>query len=73
MEKYTRAEVAKEIRAIAKENGMTFKRQPRLTINGNAAYMFVDRRSGERVIENCTFWSAYQNCISGAVENLKRN
>ena len=63
---YTQAEARKEINAIAKESNLVFKRQ-NATINGVQAYMFTNRSTGARVIENCTFWTAYANCMSGYV------
>jgi len=72
MSNYTQAEAIKEIRKIAKENGMTFKRQD-ARINGKQAYMFVNRESGAVILSNCTFWSAYQNCMSGAIESLGKS
>lgn len=68
MRNYTQKEAAKEIRKIARENGMTFKKQ-NAYINGQQAYMFTNRRTGEKVITNCTFWSAYENCMNGYVES----
>lgn len=68
----THAEALKKIRAIAKRNGLVFKRQPRMTINGASAYMFVNRESGQRIIENCRFWTAYQDCMSGYIDTRKQ-
>lgn len=70
MTNYTQAEARKEINAIAKENGLVFKRQ-NATINDKQAYMFTDRKTGAKVIENCTFWSAYEDCVSGQISNNK--
>ena len=72
MTNYTQKEAIKEIRLEAKKNGMTFKRQ-NAAINGRQAYMFVNRLTGAKVIENCTFWSAYENCQNGYVEKMKVN
>lgn len=69
MNNYTQAEARKEINAIAKANGLVFKRQ-NATINGLQAYMFTNRTTGAKVIENCTFWSAYADCMSGYVESV---
>lgn len=60
-------DMIKEIRAVAKRNGLTFKKQPRLTINGKQAWMFTSRKTGDRVIQDCTLQSAYEDCLSGAV------
>jgi len=70
MQNYTQAEAAKEIRLIAKNAGLTFKRQ-NARINGNQAYMFTNRDTGETVISNCTFWSAYECCLSGFVSSAE--
>lgn len=71
MTNYTQAEARKEINAIAKENGLLFKRQ-NATLNGVQAYMFTSRSGGEKIIENCTFWSAYEICMSGDIERNKQ-
>ncbi len=71
MTNYTQAEARKEINKIAKENGLMFKRQ-NATINGLQAYMFTSRQTGIKVIENCTFWSAYELCMSGYIEDNKQ-
>lgn len=71
MTKFTHAEARKEINKIAKENNLVFKRQ-NATINNKQAYQFVDRNTGEKVIENCTFWTAYENCMSGFVKENAR-
>lgn len=67
---YTMKEAEKEMRVIAKENGLTFKRQS-AKINGSQAYMFTNRKTGAVVISNCTFWSAYDCCMSGFVASKK--
>ena len=72
MTNYTQKEAIKEIRSIAKANGMTFRRQ-NATINNFQAYKFINRETGETVISNCTFWSAYANCMSGYVQDCKCN
>ena len=64
----TYAEAMQEVRSIARENGMTFKRQ-NATINGKQAYKFVGEL-GQVVGENFTLWSAYENCMSGYVQTL---
>lgn len=56
----------KEIRAEARSVGLVFKKQ-RLTINGQQAWMFQDKESGENVLKNCTIWSAYENVCSGYI------
>ena len=69
MANYTQAEARKEINAIAKKNGLLFKRQS-ATIAGKQAYMFTCRTTGKKVIENRTFWGAYEDCMSGYIANL---
>jgi len=71
MANYTQAEAAKEIRAIAKRNGLVFKKQ-NATINGAQAWMFTDRATGRKVLSYCQFWTAYENCMSGYIDTLKR-
>ena len=61
-------EAEKEIRATAKKAGLTFKKQDAF-INGAQAYKFTDRATGETKLSNCTFWTAYENCLSGYVES----
>ena len=70
---YTMAEATKEIRKIAKNNGMTFKKMANIKMNGGSLYMFVNRKTGEKIIWNCTFWSAYENCMSGLVAENTQN
>jgi K+-transporting ATPase c subunit len=60
------ANARKEINKIAKAAGLIFKRQ-NATINGAQAYQFLNRLTGEKVVENMTFWSAYENCMSGYI------
>ena len=71
MTNYKQAEAAKEIRATAKENGLIFKKQ-NATINGAQAWMFTDRATGQKVLENCLFGTAYENCMNGYIDTLKR-
>lgn len=68
MTKLTRTQAIKEIRATAKKAGLTFKEQ-NAYINGQQAYKFTDRATGETKLSNCTFWTAYENCISGYIES----
>jgi len=60
----TQAKVLSEIRSYAKNLGMTFKRQ-KATINGQAAYMLTNRKTGEVLAKNFTLWTAYENMQSG--------
>ena len=70
MPNITQQEAAKEIRRIAKEKGLTFKRQP-LQNKSLTLYHFVDRGSHKPVVEDCSFWVAYENCMSGYISGLK--
>lgn len=63
MNNYTQKEAMKEIRAYAKDLGLTFKVQPKLSTDLNVYYMFVTRSGGKRVLDNCTFWNAYHNSV----------
>ena len=63
---YKASEALKEIRAIARKSGLTFKKIDRLYIGGRAAYEFVDRISGLSKLSNCSFWSAYE--MTGYIE-----
>lgn len=67
----TYSEAMKEIRRIARKNGMTFKRQ-NAKINGSQGYKFISRDSGTTLMSNCTLWSAYDNCMSGHIETLNK-
>ncbi len=71
MTNYTQAAARKEINKIAKANGLVFKRQ-NVTINGSQGYMFTSRLTGLAIIENCTFWSAYADCMSGNIDDNKQ-
>ena len=65
----TNAQALREIRLMAKSNGLTFKVQPGATLNGGSMYMFADRKTGETVIRNCTIDSAYNDCMSGYIDS----
>lgn len=73
MIKLTRNEAIKEIRAISKKSGLTFKKQNSY-INGKQAYKFTDRITGETKLSNCSFGTAYENCLCGYIEsyNVKK-
>jgi hypothetical protein len=60
MTNFTQAEARKEINAIGKANGFIMRKQ-NMTINGAQSYKFEDRESGQVLISNMTFWSAYEN------------
>ncbi len=65
----TYAAAAKECRETARKNGMTFKAQPKQT-GTDKLYHFIDRSTHRAIIENCTLWNAYENCMSGYVEKM---
>jgi len=71
MGNYKKTDALKEIRETAKKNGLTFKGM-NATLNGSQLFMFVDRKTGERVLENCQFWTAYEDCMSGHIDTLNR-
>lgn len=60
-------QVISEIRKEAKNAGLTFKVDNRLTINGSTAYKFCVRNSDKVVLSNCTLGSAYNNVCSGFI------
>ena len=60
-------DIIKETRKIARENGLTFKKQ-NVKINGKQAYMFTDRKTGEIRYSNFTLYSAWENCLSGYIK-----
>jgi hypothetical protein len=66
---YTQAEALKEIRAIAKKNGLTFKKMNKKS-DGVCLWMFTNRKTGQKILENCRFWTAYADCQSGYLETL---
>jgi hypothetical protein len=62
-----KAEVTKEVRAMARAHGLTFKIDPRLMINNKTGYMFIDRKTKAVVLANCTLATAYENCCNGYI------
>lgn len=72
MSNFTQAQALSEIRAYAKNLGMTFKRQ-NATINGQAAYMLTNRKTGEVLAKNFTLWTAYENMQSGYFNQVAQN
>lgn len=68
----TNAQAIKEIRLTAKNAGLTFKVQPGITLNGGSIYMFTDRKTGERVIENSTLGGAYNDVCSGFISSYNK-
>jgi hypothetical protein len=69
---FKKAEALKEIRLEAKNNGLTFKENG-VKINGTPLYAFVDRKTGETLMDNCRFWTAYEDCQSGYIQKLAGN
>ncbi len=63
------SDAIKEVRKIAKQNGMTFKTQ-NSKINGTQAYQFIDRETGIVKGSNFTVWTAYENCMSGYIDTI---
>jgi hypothetical protein len=57
------------VRKCAKNVGLTFKKDNTATINGVAAYKFIDRNSGLVVGCNYTLSSAFEDCCSGYIES----
>jgi len=56
------------IRKCAKKAGLTFKKSnTRLT--GAFLWRLVDRKTGEIVMRNYQFWSAYSDACSGYIES----
>ena len=61
-----------EVRAYAKNLGMTFKRQ-NATINGKTAYLLTNRKTGVVLAKNLTVSTAYEEMLSGYFEPLGQN
>ena len=72
MTNFTQAQGLYEIRAYARNLGMTFKRQ-NAKINGQAAYMLINRKTGEVLAKNFTLWSAYNNMQAGYFDIVAQN
>jgi uncharacterized protein YktB (UPF0637 family) len=70
MSTFTKAQALKEIRTIATENGMTFKRSSSTKINDKPTYTFISKRTGNTLITPTLFWCAYANCMSGYVADV---
>ena len=64
MSNFTQANALSEVRAYAKNLGMAFKRQ-NATINGKAAYMLTNRKTGVVLAKNLTVQTAYEEMLSG--------
>jgi hypothetical protein len=69
MKTFTYSEALQETRKIARELGMTFKKQ-RGYINGKQAYMLINRQSGEELVTNMTLWNSYENALSGYFDKI---
>ncbi len=69
MQNYTQAEALKDIRKTAKKNGLTFKKM-NTRLEGAYLWKFVNRKTGEDILWNCQFWTAYENCQNGYIETL---
>jgi hypothetical protein len=70
MQAMTIKEIEKECRLLAKQIGATFKEHTRLRINNRKAYYFINRSTGDVLLENCTLGSAYDNLLSGHVGDM---
>lgn len=65
---FTAKNMLKDIRDIARKSGLTLKIHS-FKINGSAAYYFIDRKTKETVLSNCTLNSAYGNAMSGYLQS----
>lgn len=64
----SKVESIKYIRASAKKAGLTFK-QSNTRLNGAYLYQLVVRKSGEVVMTNYLFSSAFNDACSGYIES----
>lgn len=62
-------EALKEIRAEAKKHGLVFKRK-NTKLNGAYLWKFEDKRRGDAALDNCQFWTAYENVCSGYIASF---
>lgn len=65
MNALTNAETIKECRAAARANGLTFKRDGYLIVNGSQAYKYINRKTGAVVLSALTLGLAYEIACSG--------
>ncbi|MDP8173697.1 hypothetical protein QJU93_10050 [Pasteurella skyensis] len=65
----TKTQTVAKLRAYAKENGMTFKKENH-TISNQEVYKFINRKTKETVITNLTLEEAYENMNNGQVCKL---
>ena len=70
--KFNQAEARKEINAIGKKEGFILRKQ-KITSSGEQLYKFEKRKSGKILIENMTFWVAYENAINADTNILANN
>ena len=70
--KFNQAEARKEINAIGKKEGFIMRKQKRAADN-TALYLFENRNSQQILIENMTFWVAYENAINADTNILANN
>ena len=59
-------EALKEIRLAAKKAGLVFK-QTNTTLNGAYLYKLEVRKTGDVVMSNYRFWSAYADTCNGFI------
>tara|TARA_B110001469_G_scaffold114015_1_gene117698 strand:- start:219 stop:662 length:444 start_codon:yes stop_codon:yes gene_type:complete len=70
--KFNQAEARKEINAIGKKEGFIMRKQKRAADN-TALYLFENRNTQQILIENMTFWVAYENAINADTNILANN
>ena len=73
MSKFTSNDMLKEVRANARKNGLTFKIQQGVKLNGSPVYKFINKASGATILSNCTLDSAYGNVMSGYIDTWDGN
>lgn len=61
----------KEIRKEARKVGLVFKRK-NTRLNGVYLWAFEDKIRGDAALDNCQFWTAYENCCSGYIASFNR-
>ena len=72
MSYFTQAKALSEVRAYAKNLGMTFKRQ-NATINGKTAYLLTNRKTGVVLAKNLAVSTAYEEMQTGYFDQLAQN
>ena len=68
--KITYNDALKDIRTSARKVGLTFKKS-NTTLNGAYLWKLVNRKTGEIVLSNYRFWTAYEDHCSGYIESIK--